>query len=111
MQATRSQLAAHLARLDAHLDTVTLEATLGLMLAECRAEIRRLRGRIALASLDGRPADANEAAHLETQQALEADLVAARARALDRSDLLGVDDAPVPLGSPSTVVSLRNGRS
>ena len=60
MQA-RAELADYLARLDTHLDTVTLEATLALMQGECRAEIRRVRALIALSKL-GRSDDLDHAA-------------------------------------------------
>lgn len=101
------ELADYLARLDTHLDTVTLEATLGLMLGECRAEIRKLRGLIALAKL-GQADDGARAAALDLQLGLEGDLMAALDRVRERGDLLGADDEVPAVGA--TVVSLRDAR-
>ena len=107
MQAPRAELADYLARLDNHLDTATLEATLALMLEECRGEIRRLRGLIAIGKLvssDGRDRETNLALKL----ALEGDLMAALDRVRDRGDLLGADDEAPSVGA--TIVSLRDAR-
>ena len=106
MQA-RAELADYLARLDTHLDTVTLEATLALMQGECRAEIRRVRALIALSKL-GRSDDLDHAARHDVQLGLEADLMAALDRVRERGDLLGADDEVPAVGA--TVVPLRNAR-
>lgn len=76
MQAPQPGLAAYLARLHSHLDTATLDATLGLMIVECRTEIRKHRDLIALQRLGGH--DTNQ--HMERLDELlarETDLVAA----------------------------------
>ncbi len=107
MQAARAELADYLVRLDTNLDTATLEATLALMLEECRGEIRRLRGLIALGKLaaaDGRDRENS----LDLKLAVEADLMAALDRVRDRGDLLGADDEAPAVGA--TIVSLRDAR-
>ena len=107
MQAPRAELADYLARLDNHLDTVTLEATLALMLEERRAEIRKLRGLIALAKLSQADGSSREES-LDLQLVLEADLMAALDRLRERGDLLGADDEAPAVGA--TVVPLRDAR-
>lgn len=107
MQAARTELAEYLARLDNHLDTVTLEATLALMLEERRTEIRKLRGLIALAKLSQADGAARRVS-LDLQLVLEADLMATLDRMRERGDLMGVDDeTPAP---GATVVPLRDAR-
>lgn len=46
-------LGQYIVELRDHLDTTTLDATLNLMISECRAEIRKQRDLIALLRLDG----------------------------------------------------------
>lgn len=106
MQAAQSGLVEYLARLHSHLDTATLEAALGLMVSECRSEIRKQRGLIALQRLGGHDTSA-AMEHLDELVAREAVLKIAF-DTWHGGRTIGEEEVEVP-PAVSTVVQLRHG--
>jgi hypothetical protein len=97
-------LTEYLARLHSHLDTATLAATLGLMICECRAAIRKQRGLIALQRLGGHDTSA-AMEHLDELVAREVGLTMAFDTWHERRSLGDEEEAVTPLAS--TVIQLR----
>jgi hypothetical protein len=104
MQARQSGLAEYLVRLHSQLDTATLAATLGLMICESRAAIRKQRGLIALQRLGGHDTSA-AMEHLGELVTREAGLRMAFETWHERCSLGDEDEAVTP--PANTVIHLR----
>lgn len=103
MQAPRPRLGHYLVQLRDRLDTTTLDATLGLMISECRTEIRKQRELIALLRFDGQETRV-PVRRLDELVALEKSLLAAQERSpmavepgTEADDALPADRSVVPL--------------
>ena len=104
MSATSGELGEYLRRLRNHLDAPTLEATLGLMISEYRAAIRKQRGLIGLERL-GRNDTSSHMNRLGQLEAIAGTLTVARQRLRARRGLARTDEA-LPFGN--AVVRLRH---
>lgn len=104
MQMPRPRLVQYLGQLRDHLDTTTLDATLGLMISECRVEIRKQRDLIALLRFDAQDTSF-PVARLEELVSLEESLLAAQERARIAVDLGKQPSDALP--ADATVVPLR----
>jgi len=104
IQMPRYGLGQYLLELHDHLDTTTLDATLGLMISECRAEIRKQRDLIALLRFDGQDTKA-PVERLDELVALEERLLTAQERAPIAGKLGSEGGEALPANA--TVVQLR----